>query len=75
VRGSDLATDEKTAVAEDSKLGGARSVGLVETQYWAFEEPTLRLECGRSLTPVTQAYEMYGTLIPERDNAIWTPAL
>jgi homoserine O-acetyltransferase len=65
-----LATDEKVAIAEDSKLGGARSVGLVETQSWTFEEPVLELECGRSLSPVTQAYEMYGTLSPERDNAI-----
>jgi len=65
-----LATDEKVAIAEDSKLGGARSAGLVETQSWTFEEPALELECGRSLSPVTQAYEMYGTLSPERDNAI-----
>jgi homoserine O-acetyltransferase len=65
-----LATDEKVAIAEDSKLGGSRSVGLVETQSWTFVEPALELDCGRSLSPVTQAYETYGTLSPERDNAI-----
>ena len=65
-----MATDEKVAIAEDSKLGGTRSVGLVETRFWTFEEPALELDCGRSLSPVTQAYETYGTLSPERDNAI-----
>lgn len=65
-----MATDEKVEIAEDSKLGGARSVGLVETKYWTFEDPPLELECGRSLSPVTQAYETYGELSEERDNAI-----
>lgn len=65
-----MATDEKVAIAEDSKLGGARSAGLVETQTWAFDDPPLALECGRSLSPVTQAYEIYGELSPNRDNAI-----
>ena len=64
-----MATDEKVAVAEESKLGGARSVGLVETQTWTFDEP-LELECGRALSPVTQAYETYGELSPKRDNAV-----
>lgn len=65
-----MATDEKVAIAEDSKLGGARSVGLVETQTWVFDDPPLALECGRALGPVTQAYEIYGELSPNRDNAI-----
>ncbi|MBN1581698.1 MAG: homoserine O-acetyltransferase [Anaerolineae bacterium] len=56
-------------MSEDSKLGGARSVGLVETQTWTFDGP-LELECGQSLGPVIQAYECYGTLSPQRDNAI-----
>jgi len=64
-----VATDEKIAISEDSKLGGARSVGLVETQTWTFDGP-LELECGQSLGPVIQAYECYGTLSPQRDNAI-----
>ena len=65
-----MATDEKVAIAEDSKLGGVRSAGLVETQTWTFDDPPLALECGRSLGPVTQAYETYGELSPNRDNAI-----
>ena len=64
-----MATDEKIAVAADSRLGGARSVGLVRTQTWTFEEP-LELECGQSLSPVTQAYECYGRLSERGDNAI-----
>jgi homoserine O-acetyltransferase len=65
-----LATDEKVDIDQDSLLGGARSVGLVETQTWTFDDPPLQLECGRSLSPVTQAYEIYGELSTERDNAI-----
>jgi len=64
-----MATDDEIAVAEDSRLHGARSVGLVETQYVTFEEP-LHLECGRALAPITVAYETYGALSPERDNAV-----
>ena len=30
----------------------------------------LELECGQKLGPVTLAYETYGTLSPERDNAV-----
>jgi homoserine O-acetyltransferase len=45
-------------------------VGLVETQSWTFDDPPLQLDCGRTLSPVTQAYEICGQLSPERDNAI-----
>jgi len=65
-----VATDEEIDIAQDSKLGGAHSVGLVETQSWTFADPPLELDCGRTLSPVTQAYEMYGALTPARDNAI-----
>ena len=64
-----MATDDEVAIAPDSKLGGAHSVGLVDTQSWTFDEP-LVLDCGRELGPVTQAYETYGELSPQRDNAI-----
>ncbi len=48
------------------------SVGLVTTRTMTVAEPPnpLLLECGRSLGPITVAYETYGTLSPERDNAI-----
>jgi homoserine O-acetyltransferase len=65
-----LSIDDKVPIGTESRLGGSRSVGLVETHSWTFRDPPLQLECGRSLSPVTQAYEMYGQLSPERDNAI-----
>ena len=64
-----MATDEKVEIAPDSQPGGTRSVGLVELKTWTFDAP-LALDCGRSLSPVTQAYETYGELSPQRDNAI-----
>jgi homoserine O-acetyltransferase len=47
----------------------AGSVGSVETQYVDLPAP-LRLECGQDLHPIRIAYETYGTLSPDRDNAI-----
>ena len=48
------------------------SVGIVETQYLTFAEPpnVMTLECGRSLGPITLAYETYGELNEAKDNAI-----
>ena len=65
-----MATDNAVPITEDSRLGGANSAGLVKTQTWTFDQPPLELECGQSLHPVTQAYETYGELSPNRDNAI-----
>lgn len=50
-----------------------RSVGLVETQYATLFEPPDELitEDRSKLGPVTVAYETYGELAPERDNAIF----
>ncbi|MFP6764570.1 MAG: alpha/beta fold hydrolase, partial [Planctomycetaceae bacterium] len=50
-----------------------RSVGLVETCYAQLFEPPreLLLESGERLGPVTVAYETYGELSPEKDNAIF----
>ena len=50
----------------------ADSVGLVETQYFTFADPPgeLPLESGRSLGPITLAYETYGRLDAARDNAL-----
>ena len=48
------------------------SVGIVETKAWRFAEPPneLTLRSGVKLGPIDVAYETYGELTPERDNAI-----
>ena len=48
------------------------SVGIVETKYLTFAPPPneVTLECGRTLGPITLAYETYGELNEARDNAI-----
>jgi homoserine O-acetyltransferase len=48
------------------------SVGIVETKYLTFATPPneMTLECGRTLGPITLAYETYGELNEARDNAI-----
>lgn len=47
-------------------------IGVVETQYYTFAHPPneLKLECGKSLGPVTLAYETYGRLNADKSNAI-----
>jgi len=48
------------------------SVGIVETKHWRFAEPPdeLLLRSGQKLGPIDVAYETYGELSPERDNAV-----
>ncbi len=48
------------------------SVGIVETQYYRFDNPTkeLTLESGEKLGPITLAYETYGKLNQQKSNAI-----
>ncbi len=67
-----LATDDATDIAEDSRPGGARSVGVVEPRVFTFAEPPdeMVLASGARLGPVRLAYETYGELAPERDNAV-----
>jgi homoserine O-acetyltransferase len=67
-----LATDDEIKIPKESLLGGAQSVGLVETQYYTFAEPPneLLLDCGQKLGPITLAYETYGALTAAKDNAI-----
>src|SRR5574337_1065360 len=50
----------------------AGSVGIVETKYFTFAEAPneMALECGRTLGPITLAYETYGELNEAKDNAI-----
>jgi homoserine O-acetyltransferase/O-succinyltransferase len=47
-------------------------IGVVETQYYTFAHPPneLKLECGKSLGPVTLAFETYGRLNADKSNAI-----
>ena len=67
-----MSIDDAVPISEASRLGGPRSVGLVETQTFTFADPPdeMELECGRRLGPITLAYETYGELAPERDNAV-----
>ncbi|MCD6459669.1 homoserine O-acetyltransferase [bacterium] len=48
------------------------SVGIVKTKCFTFANPPdeMMLKCGKKLGPVTLAYETYGALSPEKDNAI-----
>ncbi|MGH7201924.1 MAG: homoserine O-acetyltransferase family protein, partial [Planctomycetaceae bacterium] len=50
-----------------------RSVGIVETQCATLFEPPneLRPAGGRKIGPISVAYETYGELSPERDNAVF----
>lgn len=45
------------------------SVGIVETQYLNVDDPFV-LESGKSLDNITIAYETYGELNKEKNNAI-----
>ena len=67
-----MSIDDAVPIADASRLGGAQSVGLVETRVFTFAEPPgeMELECGQKLGPITLAYETYGQLSPERDNAV-----
>jgi homoserine O-acetyltransferase/O-succinyltransferase len=67
-----MSIDEDVPISEGSRLGGPDSVGLVEAKTLALPLPAggLELECGQRLPQVTLAYETYGTLSPERDNAV-----
>jgi homoserine O-acetyltransferase len=49
-----------------------KGIGLVKTQYFTFAQSPhkLVLESGRSLGPITLAYETYGELNAEKNNAI-----
>jgi homoserine O-acetyltransferase/O-succinyltransferase len=57
----------------DTKTRCKKEIGVVETEHFDFasgKNEALQLACGRNLFPVTVAYETYGSLSPEKDNAI-----
>jgi homoserine O-acetyltransferase len=47
-------------------------LGIIETQFFSFggEDDALKLVSGKLLAPITVAYETYGTLNAQKDNAI-----
>lgn len=45
------------------------SIDIVETKYYKLDKP-ISLECGHSLSNIEVAYETYGTLNDNKDNAI-----
>lgn len=48
-----------------------KSIGPVETKYFTFAEAEdFKLESGRTLGPITLAYETYGSLNADKSNAI-----
>jgi len=53
----------------ESRVAEPSSVGITHTYTADLPEP-LPLDCGTTLSPIRIAYETYGTLSPERDNAI-----
>lgn len=62
----------ETAATSTKPYEAPDSVGIVKTKYVTFDDPAYKLEldCGKTLWPVTVAYETYGTLSPNKDNAI-----
>jgi homoserine O-acetyltransferase len=54
------------------RAAGGASIGVVEKQFFSFGEPPgeLILESGQRLGPVTIAYETYGQLDKDADNAV-----
>lgn len=60
------------ALAQPTTEHETGSLGLVDTKSYTFAYPPegLKLECGRTLGPVTLAYETYGKLNAAKDNAI-----
>lgn len=48
------------------------SAGIVETKFFTFAHPPdgFKLESGKTIGPITVAYETYGRLSPRKDNVI-----
>jgi homoserine O-acetyltransferase len=61
--------DLEMSIDTDTDNPSTRSVGTTRTSYVRLSDP-FPLECGQTLPEVTLAYETYGTLAPDRGNAI-----
>lgn len=69
-----IVSQDIAMTTEDSDFEpAADSIGFVETQQVTLFEPPneLSLESGVRFGPIDVAYETYGTLSPEKDNAIF----
>jgi homoserine O-acetyltransferase len=72
-----MSTESSTAIVEQELVEQprreARSIGIVETQQATLFQPphALTLTCGATLGPIRVAYETYGELSAQRDNAIF----
>ncbi len=57
---------------EAAFINSVNEIGIVETKYFTFGYPPsgLRLDSGEILSPVTLAYETYGSLNGDKTNAI-----
>jgi len=64
---------QELLVEKEIEADESRSAGLVVTQYATLFNDTrpLRTAGGRDLGPITVAYETYGELSPEKDNAVF----
>lgn len=60
--------EKRNNIIIESIIPAANSVGFVEEKFFTYDGLTLK--CGKRLPKVTICYETYGTLSPERDNAI-----
>ncbi len=69
VAGSNMSSFADTTGGSESLARGGQSVGAVTDRRARFAEP-LKLACGRSLPGFELAYETYGTLNPDRSNAV-----
>lgn len=59
-------------ISSEKPAGLEDSVGRIDLKSVTFgeEDGPLQLESGSALSPITVAYETYGTLSPSRDNAV-----
>lgn len=60
---------QKSEIVQIKMINTEKSVGIVETKHFTIQEP-IRLESGIDFSPVTVAYETYGELNQEKNNAI-----